>query len=901
MPTLVSPGVSVSVIDESFYGSAGAGTIPLIILATAANKAHPSGTGTATGTTATTEEVKLITSQRELIQTYGNPSFRSVSGTQIHADNQNEYGLLAANSYLGIANRAYILRANLDLGQLGASSTAPAGDPVNGTHWLDLTSSNMGVFTYNAATATWVKATCHKINSSDDVDAGTEAPLNSYGLDGEFAWVAVKAGNAHNRIWNKVSGIWYHLGTDTWRTAASKDYQFASHTAVPKLKSTEGGGGALATGDVWIKTTSFNNGSSFIIKSYDSTSKKWTTITSPVLASTDAAWTHFTTPVTGNLFVKFNHEQGAHTLKVASHQILRFNGEASLAVTGSTANPTLTATHTMVVNGTTVTYSSNADTAVIRMAALINSAAIANITASVASNKLVITNTAGKDVVLAAGSGTLITDLGLAAGTTSNWKALSYEPNLNTPVGATPNGRLWYDSRLTTIDLLECYDNSGTTAWRTFSGTLTASSARPSGPASGDVWVDTTKTENYPEMYKYNGTTTTWDLVDKTDQTTQDGIVFGDFRSTSVAALESGAPVPATYPVGMLGWNFMASGYNVKKFNSTSSKWFNEAGLKTAGDPYMGRHATKKVIVRALAAAVVSNQDIRAETRFFNLIAAPGFPELIDEMKSLHIDRKEQTFVIADTPFRLSSSGSAVQNWATNNANAAENGEDALISTGYELGVWYPGGCLTTNTDGKNVVQPASHIMLRQIAYNDQVAYQWFAPAGFSRGLVQNATSVGYINAEQEYVPVTLNQGQRDVLYVNKVNPIAFMPNRGLTVFGQKTLHTVSSALDRINVSRLIAYLRKQFDDMAQPFLFEPNDSYTRDQVLEVFNGFMGDLVTKRALYDFLVVCDDSNNTPTRIDRNELWIDVAIQPVKAIEFIYIPVRVKNTGEALTSP
>jgi phage tail sheath protein FI len=190
--------------------------------------------------------------------------------------------------------------------------------------------------------------------------------------------------------------------------------------------------------------------------------------------------------------------------------------------------------------------------------------------------------------------------------------------------------------------------------------------------------------------------------------------------------------------------------------------------------------------------------------------------------------------------------------------------------------------------------------MLRQIAYNDQVAYQWFAPAGYQRGIVQNATSVGYINAEDEYVPVTLNQGQRDVLYTNKVNPIAFMPNRGLTVFGQKTLYPLTSALDRINVSRLVAFLRKQFDDMAQPFLFEPNDSYTRDQVIEVFNGFMGDLITKRALYDFLVVCDDSNNTPTRIDRNELWIDVAIQPVKAIEFIYIPVRIKNTGESMTT-
>lgn len=897
MPTLVSPGVSVSVIDESFYGSAGAGTIPLIIFATAANKAHPSGTGTATGTTAIIDEVKLITSQRELIQTYGNPSFRSVSGTSIHADNQNEYGLLAAHSYLGIANRVYMLRANLDLSQLAAASTAPAGDPVNGTHWLDMTSSSIGVFTYNAGTAAWVAGTVHKINSTDDRDAGTGAPLNSYGKDGDFAWVAIASGGAHNRIWNKISGVWYHLGTDTWRTAASKDFQFAAHTAVPIVKSSEGGGGALATGDVWIKTTEFNNGSKFVVKSYDSSTTTWTTITSPVLADTTAAWVYFTTPVAGNLFVQYNHEQGAHVLKVASHKVRRFNGSATLAVTGG-ASPSLTATHTMVINGTTVTYSSSADAAVIRMAALINSAAITNISASVASNKLVITNTAGKDIVLAAGSGTLLANLGLTAGTSTNWADLSYEPNLNTPVGTTANGRLWYDSRITTIDLLETYDNAGTTAWRTFSGTLTVSSAQPTTPSSGDVWVNTTDIENYPLMYAYNGTTAVWDVVDKTDQTTSNGIVFGDFRATSASALETGAPVAATYPVGMLGWNFMASGYNVKKYNSTTTKWVNESGLRTAGDPYMGRHATKKVIVRALAAAINSNQDIRAETRFFNLISCPGFPELLDEMKTLHIDRKEQTFVIADVPFRLSSSATAVKNWAKNTANAAENGEDGLLSSGYEIGLWYPGGCLVSNTDGKNVVQPASHIMLRQMAYNDQVAYQWFAPAGYNRGIVQNATSVGYVDAEGEYVPVTLNQGQRDVLYTSKINPIAFMPNRGLTVFGQKTLHPITSALDRINVSRLVAYLRKQCDDMAQPFLFEPNDSFTRDQVLEVFNGFLGDLITKRGLYDFLVVCDSSNNTPTRIDRNELWIDLAIQPVKAIEFIYIPIRVKNTGESL---
>lgn len=119
-------------------------------------------------------------------------------------------------------------------------------------------------------------------------------------------------------------------------------------------------------------------------------------------------------------------------------------------------------------------------------------------------------------------------------------------------------------------------------------------------------------------------------------------------------------------------------------------------------------------------------------------------------------------------------------------------------------------------------------------------------------------------------------------------------------MFGQKTLSPVASALDRINVARLIVHLRYQLDLIAKPFLFEPNDRITRDQVVDTFNRFMEDLVSKRALFDFLVVCDESNNTPARIDRNELYIDIAIQPVKAIEFIYIPLRIKNTGESLTS-
>jgi phage tail sheath protein FI len=105
--------------------------------------------------------------------------------------------------------------------------------------------------------------------------------------------------------------------------------------------------------------------------------------------------------------------------------------------------------------------------------------------------------------------------------------------------------------------------------------------------------------------------------------------------------------------------------------------------------------------------------------------------------------------------------------------------------------------------------------------------------------------------------------------------------------------------MDRVNVARLVCYLRTVLGQVAAPFIFEPNDTITRNQVQAAFNSVLNDLVSKRGIYDYLVVCDGTNNTPDRIDRNELYVDIAIQPVKAIEFIYIPVRLVNTGAALT--
>ena len=138
-----------------------------------------------------------------------------------------------------------------------------------------------------------------------------------------------------------------------------------------------------------------------------------------------------------------------------------------------------------------------------------------------------------------------------------------------------------------------------------------------------------------------------------------------------------------------------------------------------------------------------------------------------------------------------------------------------------------------------------------------------------------------------------MNTGQRDTLYSNKINPITFLTGSGLVNFGQKTRAANASALDRINVARLVIYLRSQLDKLAKPYIFEPNDKITRDEIKAQADSLLLELVGQRALYDFLVVCDESNNTPARIDRNELYLDIAIEPVK---FIFIPLRLKNTGE-----
>lgn len=911
MATLTSPGVSISVSDESFYAAAGAGSVPLIVIATAQDKKGPDGTSTAAYTTsATAGKLYQITSQRELLQNFGNPVFKTSGSTPLHGSEQNEYGLMAAYSFLGIANRAYVLRADIDLNELTASSTAPTKAPANGAYWLDTSLTSWGLKRYESSA--WVLKTLKKPGATE-VD-GNGDPKAAFGVDGEFCvtyYTNTGATKSTIDFYEKLSGAWYKIGSSNWTSAVSGsagDFQFASHLSIPTSKS---GGGALTTGDIFIQETTPNNGSNIVVKEYSTASSSFSVETIVAEENSNVVYAStYTSPKVGDLWA----DGGAE----ASFTLKRHNGSATLSVASTTAlaDGIDVSTHAgkvsinLSINGATdipVTFTGAnvSSVSVDEIVSSINSASGINGTTASASNvsgKVTITTSDGKDIGITAGnvSGYTPADINITAGTYSNFASLSYEASDNAITGAAVEGTLWYDNNVanTNIDIL--YQNAGT--WATYSNDVQFAASSPTlqsdgtALATGDLWIDSSDLENFPKIYKRSAASA-WVLVDNTDQVTSDGILFGDFRSSSSASLLStanGLPNAALYPSGMLAWNKMASVGNVKQYDATNGLWKDHSGNKADGTPYMMRKAQRKVIVKAMQSQLVANQEILNETNRFNICATPGYSECLDEMLSLSVNRKDTVFCIADAPMRLAADATSTQNWATNAGNATENGDDGLISASSQAAVYYPHG-LSTNLDGTTVMVPASHMALRTIAFNDSVAFPWFAPAGFQRGVVNNATSTGYLDATTgEFTAVSLSEGQRDSLYLNKINPIGNFPGRGIAVFGQKTLNSVSSALDRVNVSRLVIYIREQLDDAVKPFLFEPNDEVTRANAKVVVDRLLAQLVQQRGLFDFVTVCDTTNNTAARIDRNELYIDIAVQPVKAVEFIYIPIRIQNT-------
>jgi len=1131
---LTSPGVEVSVINESFYVPSDAGTTPLFIVASGQDKTNGAGDSTATGTqTANANTAYLISSQRELTETFGDPKFYTdASGNSLNGYELNEYGLQAAYSFLGVANRAFVLRANVNTSELVGSASAPSANPTDGTYWFDLASTSYGIFEWSQTNQTFTTITPILITLVADLVGGasTGAPLTSIGQTGSYA---INTTHVSNKIFKKTaSNTWVQLGSQSWHnslpvisvasgttvtnghtmtingitvatggtalsdvssainsanaqgvtasvntvtgnleifhnggafgdsTAGNNTIRFeegtgllsglgitagtfngaeflqAAHTSRPTWKTANEN---RPNGSAWFKTTNANSGANIVTKLYNSA--VFSTVAAPLHANHHTAIFNLdaanggTALSVGSLYTQFNiteqsiDGQADSTPNVGDFQLFRYEG-GTTKITSLLLTPTFTANETFTIkesrkndtslsSAITVTLAgTDANAFVTAVNAKVNASALAtstteliNIKASkLTTGEVVLEHTLGGEIRLNDLSGTPLADAGFSTSTAhaygtftagsptlldnlyiaptgdsedsttgseiiaTNWKRLSYTASTSSPTNEPADGTLWYS---TTLDA-DIMVHNGTT-WKGYATVYTTTD--PNGPqfsatapttqsdatalVSNDLWIDTSDLENYPKLYKYNtaatlsstntanqvAVTTTgaaWVLVDKADQTTEDGVVFADARwhtstdkvaGTSTAAgvastiknllsndfLDPDAPNPSLFPNGILLYNTRRSGYNVKEYKNSyitttaypgsgssglgnirfsnesvstyyPDRWVTKSSNNADGSGSFGRKAQRTVVVAQLKSEIDTNQAIREDQRGYNVIAVPGYPELIQNMINLNTDRNNTAFIVGDTPLRLAGTSTAIQNYANNTAAALDNGEDGLVSASEYLGMFYPSG-LTTDNTGKSIVVPASHMMLRTIANNDNIAFPWFAPSGTRRGVVDNATAVGFIDtASGEFQTISVTESVRDSMHEVKINPITFFSGAGIVNFGNLTKTSASSALDRINVSRLAVYLRTQLDAIAKPFIFEPNDELTRNEIKGAIESFMLELVGQRALFDFLVVCDDTNNTPTRIDRNELYVDIAIEPIKSVEFIYIPLRIKNTGE-----
>jgi len=1164
MANLVSPGVAVSIIDESQYLPGASSSVPLIVVASAQNKLNGAGTGVAAATTAANaNKLQLLTSQRDLTTLFGSPFFyKTTTGTPIHGYELNEYGLLAAYSVLGVSNRAYVLRADVDMGALVGKLARPVGDPVDGTYWLDTTNSTWGIYEFNATTGKFTNKLPIVITEASSMVDGF--PKDSIGSIGSYAVIPMNITTGPNTagtyFYKNMQNTWVEVGSKEWKKAIPtvvsgganvQAGQFSISTSEGQIYTitigsgdelsdvanyinglgdsyleasvvsnklhiyyaavgenahismTDGAGTPLVflglpttaqfapavsagtsanmprwtasqeyphpTGSVWIKTGAAGLGFNALVSKYSSSTASYSLSQTKIYPTIDIASTMLDSTggkniPAGTIVGTFSGQIGADAAESYTiPNIIWYKRKTTGPTVVTGTNPAVSFSVAKSINlatsaTSTVNYTIPCTGSAEDFVQAVQSQNIPNLTASVSSTgQIVLTHTQGGDifmgdlvdgqsngaleelgfingintipafvqyyqntnvayttesganaqfsvynkgthytttvvsggtnfstgdtitikgseiggvdnvndliltVVNVNGSGS-IESVAIASGTpklllpplASNWELLDFVANEGAPASLPANGTPWYYSTASQVDLMinvggqwvgygnAGYDNTGfpghNIANETDAGGVIVSALAPTTQVNGsdlvpgDIWLDSGDLENYPALSRWEviEDVPQWVAIDNTDQITSKGILFADARwavsgdvdpvndpLSTIADLHTSdyldldAPDATLYPTGMILFNTRRSGYNVKKFTRnyfTQAKypntqlpvytytWVSASGLKADGSAYMGRKAQRAMVVQSLKAAIGTNMQIREEDTFFNLIVCPGYPELQPDMVGLNNERNNTAYIIGDTPLRLNDQATDLTAWATNAKGATGTGEEGLVTRDQYLGIFYPSG-ITSDLTGAAAVVPSSHMMLRTFIRNDTIAYPWLAAAGTRRGNIDNATNIGYIDAATgEFQTVKNRMGIRDVLYSNQINPLAFFTGVGLLNYGNKNAQDTQSAMDRTNVARLVAYIRERLQVAARPFVFEPNDSLTRGQLTAVVQSLFVDLVAKRGLYDYLVVCDETNNTPARIDRNELWIDVAIEPVKAAEFIYIPVRIMNTGE-----
>jgi len=269
------------------------------------------------------------------------------------------------------------------------------------------------------------------------------------------------------------------------------------------------------------------------------------------------------------------------------------------------------------------------------------------------------------------------------------------------------------------------------------------------------------------------------------------------------------------------------------------------------------------------AFTLLSNKDEYA----FNVLLAPGAgldTAASDNMIACVEGRGDAIAIVDNGVYGTTING------ATTNAAGASSNYGAT---------YYPWVQLYSSNLGKTVWCPPSTVIGGVLAFNDQVGAEWFAPAGLNRGGIPSV-----VRAERR-----LSQSDRDTLYTGNVNPLATFPGTGVCVWGQKTLQRKPTALDRVNVRRLLIALKDFIGGVARNLVFEQNTAVTRNRFLSQVNPYLESVVQRQGLYAYKVIMDDSNNTPDVIDRNQLVGQIYIQPTKTAEYIILNFNLTPTG------
>lgn len=302
-------------------------------------------------------------------------------------------------------------------------------------------------------------------------------------------------------------------------------------------------------------------------------------------------------------------------------------------------------------------------------------------------------------------------------------------------------------------------------------------------------------------------------------------------------------------------------------FNATAAKFGSDA---PSGTESQGIDPTDSDAY-ALAKLTLGNRD---EYRF-NVLLTPGIYNSLHSTQvgafvDLAEERGDLIYILDTVPY------SGVITTATTEA--------AALNSSFAATYW-PWVKVRSQELGRDIWSPASTVMGGVLAFNDRVGAEWFAPAGLLRGGIPGVTM-----AQRK-----LSQSDRDTLYLGKVNPLASFPGSGVVAYGQKTLQTKASALDRVNVRRLLINLKNFIGDQANTLVFEQNTIATRNRFLANVNPYLETVVQRQGLYAYRVLMDDTNNTADVIDRNQLVGQIFIQPTKTAEFIVLDFVVQPTG------